>query len=78
MTGQTSTTGLLTLFGGVAVVMLMVDWSPMRAVAFAVIWVVAAGVLIVRDRRRATVDTAPGDISTAEVSQGAASDSGER
>ncbi|MEV0334381.1 hypothetical protein [Nocardia sp. NPDC050717] len=43
---------LLGLFGGVAVLLLMTNWSPMRAVAFAIIWAVAAAVLLVRDRRR--------------------------
>ncbi|MFD4351063.1 hypothetical protein ACFWPX_00785 [Nocardia sp. NPDC058518] len=70
MKGQTSTARLLTLFGGVALVMLMVNWSLMRAVAFAVIWAIAAGVLVLRDRRRGTED--------AEVSDAAASHPGER
>ncbi|MFC9659862.1 hypothetical protein ACFVJ5_06455 [Nocardia sp. NPDC127606] len=73
MKGQTSTARLLTLFGGVALVMLMVNWSLMRAVAFAVIWAVAAGVLVLRDRRRGPEDTSPAAISDAGVS-----DSGER
>ncbi|WP_410873138.1 hypothetical protein [Nocardia sp. A7] len=55
MKGQTSTGRLLTLFGGVALVMLIVNWSLMRAVAFAVIWTVAASVLVLRDRRNGTV-----------------------
>ncbi|MFE1591311.1 hypothetical protein [Nocardia sp. NPDC058705] len=54
MQGQTSTARLLTLFGGVAIVMLMVNWSLLRAIAFAAIWAVAAGVLVLRDRRRGT------------------------
>jgi hypothetical protein len=76
MKGQTSTGRLLTLFGGVALVMLMVDWSLMRAVAFAVIWAVAAGVLVLRDRRRGTegID----ETSAAAASDTGASDSGER
>ncbi|TCJ96725.1 hypothetical protein [Nocardia alba] len=73
MRGQTSTARLLTLFGGVALVMLMVNWSPMRAVAFAVIWTVAAGVLVLRDRRRGAEETAP--FAASDMS---ASDSGER
>lgn len=75
MRGQTSTARLLTLFGGVALVMLMVNWSLMRAVAFAVIWAVAAGVLVLRDRRAAEgiEGTSP-----AAVSDAGASDSGER
>ncbi|MGW6702029.1 hypothetical protein [Nocardia sp. NPDC055049] len=73
MKGQTSTARLLTLFGGVALVMLMVNWSLMRAVAFAVIWAVAAGVLVLRDRRRGAEDIAPAVVSDAGVS-----DSGER
>ncbi|MFC8381052.1 hypothetical protein [Nocardia sp. NPDC057272] len=73
MKGQTSTARLLTLFGGVALVMLMVNWSLMRAVAFAVIWAVAAGVLVLRDRRRGVEATAP-----AAVSDPGVSDSGER
>ncbi|MGW6121078.1 hypothetical protein ACWFRF_18715 [Nocardia sp. NPDC055165] len=73
MKGQTSTARLLTLFGGVALVMLMVNWSLMRAVAFAVIWAVAAGVLVLRDRRRGVEATAPAVVSDAGVS-----DSGER
>ncbi len=50
---------LLGLFGGVAVLLLITNWSPMRAVAFAVIWVVAAAVLLVRDRRRPVEAPAP-------------------
>ncbi|MGW6619879.1 hypothetical protein ACWF99_01530 [Nocardia sp. NPDC055002] len=73
MKGQTSTARLLTLFGGVALVMLMVNWSLMRAVAFAVIWAVAAGVLVLRDRRRGVEATSP-----AAVSDPGVSDSGER
>ncbi|MFG1771983.1 hypothetical protein ACGFIX_20600 [Nocardia salmonicida] len=73
MSGQTSTGRLLTLFGGVALVMLMVNWSLMRAVAFAVIWSVAAGVLVFRDRRRGAEES-----STAAASDVGASDSGER
>ncbi|APE35171.1 hypothetical protein BOX37_15810 [Nocardia mangyaensis] len=53
MSGQTSTNRLLGLFGGVAIIMLLANWSLMRAVAFAVIWSIAAVVLLVRDRRRA-------------------------
>ncbi|MFC9472247.1 hypothetical protein ACFTS5_08640 [Nocardia sp. NPDC056952] len=73
MKGQTSTARLLTLFGGVALVMLMVNWSLMRAVAFAVIWAVAAGVLVLRDRRRGVEATSPATVSDPGVS-----DSGER
>ncbi|MFC9873240.1 hypothetical protein [Nocardia salmonicida] len=73
MRGQTSTGRLLTLFGGVALVMLMVNWSLMRAVAFAVIWAVAAGVLVLRDRRRGAEDT-----SAAAASDVGDSGSGER
>ncbi|MEV0852229.1 hypothetical protein ACGFQG_17130 [Nocardia fluminea] len=64
----------MTLFGGVAVVMLMVNWSLVRAVAFAVIWAIAAGVLVVRDRRRGAESieqTSPAAVS-------GASDAGER
>ncbi|MFI1235466.1 hypothetical protein [Nocardia salmonicida] len=76
MKGQTSTGRLLTLFGGVALVMLMVNWSLMRAVAFAVIWAVAAGVLVLRDRRRGAegID----ETSAATASDAGASASGER
>ncbi|MFD6107557.1 hypothetical protein ACFWFQ_33400 [Nocardia salmonicida] len=63
----------MTLFGGVALVMLMVNWSLMRAVAFAVIWVVAAGVLVLRDRRRGAEET-----SAAAASDVGDSGSGER
>ncbi|MFD9548729.1 hypothetical protein ACFWBG_15170 [Nocardia salmonicida] len=73
MRGQTSTGRLLTLFGGVALVMLMVNWSLMRAVAFAVIWAVAAGVLVLRDRRRGAEET-----SAAAASEVGDSGSGER
>ncbi|MGF0316238.1 hypothetical protein [Nocardia fluminea] len=76
MKGQTSTARLLTLFGGVAVVMLMVNWSLMRAVAFAVIWAVAAGVLILRDRRRGAAGIE--QTSPAAVAGASASDAGER
>ncbi|MEV6220929.1 hypothetical protein AB0M13_04685 [Nocardia fluminea] len=64
----------MTLFGGVAVVMLMVNWSLMRAVAFAVIWAIAAGVLVVRDQRRGAESieqTSPAAVS-------GTSDAGER
>lgn len=66
MQAQTSTARLLTLFGGVALVMLLVNWSLMRAAAFAVIWAVAAGVLVLRDRRAgagrsAAADSDPGE-----------------
>ncbi|MGY0499150.1 hypothetical protein ACWZHB_11700 [Nocardia sp. FBN12] len=71
MNGQTSTGRLLTLFGGVALVMLMVNWSLLRAVAFAVIWAVAAGVLVLRDRRNGTG-------RAAAVPDAAGSDTGER
>ena len=74
MKGQTSTARLLTLFGGVALVMLMVNWSLMRAVAFVVIWAVAAGVLVLRDRRRGAEGIEPA--SSAAVSD--ASDARER
>ncbi|MFE9785788.1 hypothetical protein ACFYO7_10450 [Nocardia salmonicida] len=76
MKGQTSTGRLLTLFGGVALVMLMVNWSLMRAVAFAVIWAVAAGVLVLRERRGGAegID----ETSAAATSDVGASDSGER
>ncbi|KQY32531.1 hypothetical protein ASD42_19455 [Nocardia sp. Root136] len=76
MKGQTSTGRLLTLFGGVALVMLMVNWSLIRAVAFAVIWAVAAGVLVLRDRRRGAEDI--DETSAAEASDAGASGSGER
>ncbi|MEU4317221.1 hypothetical protein AB0F85_02380 [Nocardia fluminea] len=76
MKGQTSTARLLTLFGGVALVMLMVNWSLMRAVAFAVIWAVAAGVLILRDRRRGAAGIE--QTSPAAISDASASDAGER
>ncbi|MFC6010391.1 hypothetical protein [Nocardia lasii] len=66
MKGQTSTGRLLTLFGGVAIVMLMVNWSLMRAVAFAVIWVVAAGVLVLRDRRAGIV---PAQVATSDAGE---------
>lgn len=66
MKGQTNTARLLTLFGGVALVMLMVNWSLVRAVAFAVIWAVAAGILLLRDRRNGTTqaDTSPAAASS--------------
>lgn len=50
---------LLGLFGGVAILLLITNWSAMRAVAFAVVWVVAAAVLLVRDRRRPVEAPAP-------------------
>ncbi|MFJ2837542.1 MULTISPECIES: hypothetical protein [Nocardia] len=52
MTGPASTTRILGLLGGVAVILLLTNWSPMRAVAYAVIWSLAAVVLVVRERRR--------------------------
>ncbi|MFE6922274.1 hypothetical protein ACFVAV_14615 [Nocardia sp. NPDC057663] len=52
MKGQANTPRLLGLLGGVAVLLLITNWSPMRAVAYGVIWSVAAVVLVVRDRRR--------------------------
>ncbi|MFD3508671.1 hypothetical protein [Nocardia sp. NPDC058666] len=61
MKGQTSTSRLLTIFGGVAIVMLLVNWSLMRAVAFAVIWAIAAAVLVLRDRRRGTPEPTESD-----------------
>ncbi|MFI6223109.1 hypothetical protein ACIBEH_21320 [Nocardia salmonicida] len=75
MKGQTSTGRLLTLFGGVALVMLMMNWSLMRAIAFAVIWAVAAAVLVLRDRRRGAGGIE--NTSTATAAD-AASHSGER
>ncbi|MGX1874643.1 hypothetical protein ACWIHP_08380 [Nocardia fluminea] len=66
----------MTLFGGVALVMLMVNWSLMRAVAFAVIWAVAAGVLILRDRRHGAEGIE--QTSPAAVSDASASDTRER
>ncbi len=74
MKGQTNTNRLLTLFGGVALVMLMVNWSPLRAVAYAVIWAIAAGILLLRDRRNGTNP----DPSPATVSDAASSDPSER
>ncbi|MFD3592479.1 hypothetical protein ACFWU5_07095 [Nocardia sp. NPDC058640] len=61
MKGQTSTSRLLTIFGGVAIVMLLVNWSLMRAVAFAVIWAIAAAVLVLRDRRRGAPEPTESD-----------------
>ncbi|MBW0274023.1 hypothetical protein ATM97_32420 [Nocardia sp. MH4] len=52
MTGPASTTRILGLLGGVAVILLLTNWSAMRAVAYAVIWSLAAVVLVVRERRR--------------------------
>ncbi|MGS2811206.1 hypothetical protein [Nocardia sp. MW-W600-9] len=59
MTGPASTTRILGLLGGVAVVLLLTNWSPMRAVAYAVIWSLAAVVLVVRDRRRPAEQSTP-------------------
>ncbi|MET9211333.1 MULTISPECIES: hypothetical protein [unclassified Nocardia] len=59
MTGPASTTRILGLLGGVAVILLLTNWSPMRAVAYAVIWSVAAVVLVVRDRRRPAETSTP-------------------
>ncbi|MFC4128375.1 hypothetical protein [Nocardia rhizosphaerae] len=49
---------LLGLFGGVAVLLLLTNWSPMRAVVFAGVWAVAAAVLVLRDRRARVKDPA--------------------
>ncbi|MGW6422585.1 hypothetical protein ACWF82_07905 [Nocardia sp. NPDC055053] len=59
MKGQANTPRLLGLLGGVAVLLLITNWSPMRAVAYGVIWSVAAVVLVVRDRRRSAEAVAP-------------------
>lgn len=59
MNGQPSTTRILGLLGGVAIILLLTNWSPMRAVAYAVIWSVAAVVLVLRDRRRSAGIVAP-------------------
>ncbi|WP_189028929.1 hypothetical protein [Nocardia rhizosphaerihabitans] len=59
MKGQANTPRLLGLLGGVAVLLLITNWSPMRAVAYAVIWSIAAVVLVVRDRRRSAETVVP-------------------
>lgn len=59
MKGQANTPRLLGLLGGVAVLLLITNWSPMRAVAYGVIWSVAAVVLVVRDRRRSAETVVP-------------------
>ncbi|MFF2083513.1 hypothetical protein ACFVVM_07035 [Nocardia sp. NPDC058176] len=64
MSGPTSTKRLLGLFAGVAIIMLLANWSPMRAVAFAVIWSIAAAVLLLRDRRRAADSPATNSSAT--------------
>ncbi len=43
---------ILGVAGGVAVGLLVANWSPVRAVIYAVIWLVAAGVLMVRGQLR--------------------------
>ncbi|MFB7875736.1 MULTISPECIES: hypothetical protein [unclassified Nocardia] len=43
---------ILGVAGGVAVGLLVANWSPVRAVIYAVIWLVAAGVLLVRGQLR--------------------------
>ncbi|NNH75422.1 hypothetical protein HLB23_37190 [Nocardia uniformis] len=42
----------LGVLAGVAIGLLLANWSPMRAVIYAVLWCVAAVVLLVRDYRR--------------------------
>ncbi|MEV6061163.1 hypothetical protein [Nocardia asteroides] len=59
MNGQTSTTRVLGILGGVAIILLLTNWSPMRAIAYAVIWSVAAVVLVLRERRRSADIVAP-------------------
>ncbi len=51
---------ILGVAGGVAIGLLVANWSPVRAVIYAVIWLVAAGVLLARGqlRRKATPESA--------------------
>ncbi|MFB8277069.1 hypothetical protein [Nocardia colli] len=42
----------LGVMAGVAVGLLAANWSPMRAVIYGVVWVIAAAVLLVRESRR--------------------------
>ncbi|MFE3541681.1 hypothetical protein ACFXK0_01775 [Nocardia sp. NPDC059177] len=43
---------ILWVAGGVAVGLLVANWSPVRAVIYAVVWLVAAGILFARGQLR--------------------------
>lgn len=49
---------ILGVAGGVAIGLLAANWSAMRALVYAVIWLVAAGILLYRQRREAAEKTA--------------------
>lgn len=44
--------------GGAAIGLLVANWSAMRAVVYAVIWLIAAGILLYRQRRETAEKTA--------------------